>query len=151
MDAKSPVTRWVVIALLVLGLAAAWEGFGLVFGFLLVTVPGKAQQNLADQPGPTWVLLLGLALGAFGVAVVGGLYYVAKRRGRPLLAATTRKPGAWLESGRVWGVILGVTIAIPLVFVSVVSPHSALRPVPAAVAVMLLIVSIWYGQASAKA
>jgi hypothetical protein len=97
---ESPVARWLVIAALASGLAAAWEGFGLVFGFLLVTVPGKADQQLADQPGPTWVAVLGLALGIYGVVIVGGLLYVARRRGRPLLAPSPQKPRAWLESRR---------------------------------------------------
>ena len=94
MDAGSSVARRFRIGLLILGIAAAWEGFGLVLGFLLVTVPGIAHQDLADQPGPTWVLVLGLALGVFGVAIVAGLYYVGKRRGPQLMTASPTRPRA---------------------------------------------------------
>lgn len=140
---KSLLQRRFLIVVLTSGVVAAVEGFGLVLGFILVTVPGRSQQQLADQPGPTWVAVVGLALGVYGVLVVGLLFYVAKRRARPFWTSDSTKPRAWLESERVWGPVVGVAFALPLLFVSVVSPHSALRPIPAALAVMMLIGSAW--------
>jgi hypothetical protein len=148
---KSELERWFLTVALASGVVAACEGFGLVLGFLLVTVPGRAQQQLADQPGPTWVAVVGLALGAYGVVTVGLFFHVAKRRGKPLWASHSAKPRAWLESGQLWGAVAGAAFALPLMFVSVVSPQSALRPIPAAFGAMVLIVSVWAGRASTRA
>jgi hypothetical protein len=136
-------TRFWPAALLVFAVFSLLEGFGLVVGYLLVTVPGEAEQQLSDQRAPLWVLLVGLALTTFGAGVVGIATYLARRRGRPVWNLDRSARPAILRLEPLSEATTAVAIALPLVLVTTVATNSKLRFYPLALAVGIILLILW--------
>ena len=136
-------TRFWSAALFVFAVISLIEGFGLVVGYLLVTVPGNASQQLSDQPAPSWVLLIGLASTTFGIGVVGIATYLARRRDRPIWNRdrSARHPISRLQPFS--DATVAIAIALPLVLVTIVATNSKLRLYPLALAVGIIGVTLW--------
>lgn len=117
-------------------------GATVVLGWFEVTA-GGAHSTLDDQPVSSWLVPVGMAAGALGVAALS----IAYRTAPPLIEHTAAGPRWFLPA-----IVVGIVIAATLGSLTAVlaAPHSAARWAPLPILGLALTVSalIWYRQRS---